>query len=54
MKAQESVVSDDNMSWTALTMPIYMDMIKLVSQSLSTYFSDNLPLIFTFSFSWDR
>ena len=30
MRSQESVVSDDNMSWSVLTTGPYMDMLNLV------------------------
>ncbi len=36
MRAQESVVSENDMSWSILTTGPYMDMLNMVSRLVST------------------
>jgi hypothetical protein len=37
MKAQPSVVSDDDMSWSCVSTCVYMDMLNIVSSTLDSY-----------------
>ena len=46
MRAQESVVSDDSMSWSVLTTGPYMDMLNLVSGTLPSPHLLRLTLFF--------